>query len=396
MARKEDKCQIEVQGELTLERYASFQMLYYPLIKMDAAALYHTLVAIGTRSQKIKNHILIQSICGHSMDVIEKNRVLLEQYLLVKTFYNASTNTYVYQVYMPMEGSAFLRHEVFGRLYMKEMGKQVYEFNKLSFAHTHVDKSEYQDITMPFVNRLREDWKDTQEEQFKKLKPAVDQLQQNDIPLRFNFDRFLTGLSKTIFPLKARSEKNLRLIGELATIHGIKEIEMRKLVSQSIDLKKNDVNVELLKRKVRNAKSSYIEKENANPYDMPPIHFLQHKQRGIEVSKGDANLIEALIFDFKMKPEVVNVLIEYVLNVKQQQFPKAYVEKIASTWVRLDIDSCEKALAQIDKDTKTVYEKKPKKKNLPNWYIEPENVHVDIKGYDEEELLQDLKELRGE
>ena len=50
MNRKEDKCRIEVQGEMTAERYASFTMLYVPLIGSEAA-LYHTLVSIGTKSE---------------------------------------------------------------------------------------------------------------------------------------------------------------------------------------------------------------------------------------------------------------------------------------------------------------------------------------------------------
>lgn len=86
MNRKEDKCRIEVQGEMTAERYASFTMLYVPLIGSDAAALYHTLVSIGTRNQRIRNHILIQTISRLSMEAMEKSRHVLEQYLLVKTF----------------------------------------------------------------------------------------------------------------------------------------------------------------------------------------------------------------------------------------------------------------------------------------------------------------------
>lgn len=86
-----------------------------------------------------------------------------------------------------------------------------------------------------------------------------------------------------------------------------------------------------------------------------PIVFhrfaLQNLQHGVEVSRSDKYLIEALISDFKMKPEVVNVLIEYVLKMKNQQFPKAYVEKVASTWVRLEIDTSEKALAHIQRET---------------------------------------------
>ena len=144
MNRKEDKCRIEVQGEMTAERYASFTMLYVPLIGSDAAALYHTLVSIGTRNQKIRNHILIQTISRLNMEAMEKSRHVLEQYLLVKTFYDAAKNSYLYQVFMPKDGNEFLRHEVFGRLYLKEMGKDVYEFNKLSFAKPCEDKSAYQ------------------------------------------------------------------------------------------------------------------------------------------------------------------------------------------------------------------------------------------------------------
>ena len=397
MVRKEDKCKIEVHGEMTMERYASLQMLYFPLIGMDAATLYHTLVSVGSRNQKIKNHLLIHKISSLSMEVIEKSRHILEQYLLVKTFYDAAKNAYIYQVFMPKDGNEFLRHEVFGRLYMKQMGKQVYEFNKLSFAHNFEDKSTYQEITIPFENVLKEDWKDDQEEQFKKLKPQQDLLYQNDIPLSFNFDRFLTGLSQVIFPLKARSEKNLRMIGELATIHGIDEIEMRKMVSQSIDLKSNDLNVETLKRKVRNAKSKYQEKADTNPYLLPPVRFLQNRQRGIEVSRSDKYLIETLISDFKMKPEVVNVLIEYVLTMKNQQFPKSYVEKVASAWVRLNIDTYEKALEHIQSEAESRKSNTAgKKKELPDWFEHQEDVKVDVEDFDETELLEKMKKLRGE
>lgn len=397
MARKEDICKIEIQGEWTMERYASFQMLYVPLIGMDAAMLYHTLLSIASRQQKIKNHILIQKISGLSMEVMEKSRLVLEQYLLVKTFYDSARNAYLYQVFMPKEGNDFLRHEVFGRLYMKKMGKQVYEFNKLSFARTVEDKNKYQDITIPFVNILKGEWQDQQEEQFRILKPEQNNLHQNDIPLSFNYDRFLTGFSNTVFPAGARSEKNLRIIGELATIHGIDEMEMRRLVSKSMDIKNNELNVEMLKKKVRGAKTAYETKDEKNPYQVPPVRFLQSKQHGVEVSRADKYLIESLISDYHMKPEVVNVLIDYVLKTKNMQFPKAYVEKVASTWVRLEIDTCEKALKQIDEEhVAPVYARSVKQKELPKWYHDQSDVKTGVDSFDERELEQKLKKLRGE
>ncbi len=312
------------------------------------------------------------------MEAMEKSSgMMLEQLSVGENLFDAAkTKQLSVSGVHAGEGAAMnsCRHEVFGRLYLKEMGKDVYEFNKLSFAKPCEDKSAYQEITIPFVNILKEDWQDVQEEDFRKLKPQQDLLHHNDIPLSFNYDRFLTGLPQMVFPSSARNEKNLRIIGELATIHGIDEITMRKLVSQSMDLKTNTLNVEQLKKKVRSCKSEFHAEENKDPYRLPPVRFLQNLQHGVEVSRSDKYLIEALISDFKMKPEVVNVLIEYVLKMKNQQFPKAYVEKVASTWVRLEIDTSEKALAHIQSETeeKGSRRKPVQKKELPSWYGEVE------------------------
>lgn len=395
MLKKEDKCKIEICGEMSMDRLASFQVLYTPLIGTDAATLYHTMLGIGTRHAKIKNHLLITNISKLSMEVIEKSRRVLEQYLLVKTFYDAIHNAYIYQIFMPKDGNDFLRHEVFGRLYIKEMGKQVYEFNKLCFAHDIEEKKNYQEITIPFENVLKEDWQDEQEELFKKMKPKQDVLYQNDVPLSFNFDRFLSGYSTMVFPLAARTGENLHAIGELATIHGISEMDMRKLVSQCIDLKTSRLNIEALKKKARNAKPIYEEK-NSNPYGLPPVVFMQKKQGGVKVSSSDKYLIENLITEYKMKPEVVNVLIEYVLTTTNQRFTRSYVEKVAGVWIRLGIDTSEKALAQIESEKKGSKPKnKTESKELPAWFHDQDSVSTQSQ-VDDEKLKKMLEGLKGE
>lgn len=391
-----EKCKIEIIGEMTQERLASLSMLYYPLLGTEAFILYQTFLAIGTRNQKIRNHLLIEKISGLSKEMLIKSRNILEQYLLVKTFYNAIENSYIYQVYMPKLGSDFLRHEVFGRLYLKKMGKQVYEFTKLSFAHEIDSKENFQEITMPFENILKETWEDKEEERFQKLKPNEELISgSSEIPLSFNFDKFLTGYSLTLFPNSCRTQKNLQLIGELATIHGISESDMRKYVSQSMDLKDNTLNEERLKRKVRSAKRSIeVSMNKENPYGLPPVVFMKQKQHGVDVSKGDKYLIETLITDFKMKPEVVNVLIEYVLEKTNQKFTKSYVEKIASEWVRLRIDTSEKAMEHIKNEKPK--QNKIKKAELPEWFDHPESIEREDKMVDEKELEEMMKRLRGE
>ena len=97
-----------------------------------------------------------------------------------------------------------------------------------------------------------------------------------------------------------------------------------------------------------------------------------------------------------MKPEVVNVLIEYVLETTNQRFTRNYVEKVAGVWVRLGIDTKEKALAQIEEEKQ---KGKPKpnveKKQLPAWYHDQDSVQSNQQ-VDEEALEKMLKELEGE
>lgn len=398
MARKEDACKIELHAELTQESYSSLHLLYYPLIQDHAMQLYLTMISLASRSQTIKNHLLIAQITGQDMERIEKSRHILEQFLLMKTFYHAVHNAYIYKMFAPKNGQDFLRHEVFGRLYMKKMGEQAYAFMKLSFATQQSSQEGYQDISTPFINVLKDDWQDHEEAQFLELKPSAQGYLQNEIPLRFNFERFLHGFSKTLFPITQRNEKNLRAIAELATIHGIDEMTMRKLVSQSMNVKDNTLHLDRLKKKVRGVAGTWSAAvDEKNPYRVPPVRFLQMKQHGVPVSSADKHVIESLVHDFQLLPEVVNVLIEYVLDKTNQRFTKSYVQKVASVWVRLQIDSADKALTHIAEEQKT-YAKASNNtiKALPDWYYDQDVVAQDQTPVNEEALEEMMKQLRGE
>lgn len=392
----EDKLQIEVHGTMTASLSSAFHLLYEPLIGLESASLYQILIALHQTSAKIKNHHILKELTKLSMERLEKNRHILEKYLLLKTYYNPIKNAYIYEIFMPKHGSEFLRHEVFGRLYMKTFGKQVYEFQKINFADEVINKETYEEITLPFENVLKEDWEDMQENEFLQLRPKHMIQSENGITLHFNFDRFLSNLSPMILPNSERNENNLRIIAELATIHGIHEDDMKKVVAQSMDLKTNKLNLEKLKNKVRAMKTEFKESSDQQ-YAMPPIRFLQMKQHGIDVTMSDKRLIESLIYEYHMTPEVVNVLIEYVLNQTNQKLTKAYVEKIAGVWIRLAIDTYEKALSYIEEEQKPKQKslKASEQKELPAWYHEQEQTDTE-EDFDKVALMERMRKLRGE
>ena len=94
--------------------------------------------------------------------------------------------------------------------------------------------------------------------------------------------------------------------------------------------------------------------------------FLQNKQNGLPVTTVDAKLLDYLSLQLQMKHEVINVLIEYVLNINQNKLPRNYVEKIAGEWIRENIDTKEKALAKTE--SSKVFTKSFKSMPLPEYY----------------------------
>ena len=66
-----------------------------------------------------------------------------------------------------------------------------------------------------------------------------------------------------------------------------------------------------------------------------------------------------------MMPDgVVNVLVDYVLNISDGRLPKQLVEKIAGEWQRKEIDTTEKAIAQV-RATLKAKQKRELEKTMP-------------------------------
>ena len=390
MSGKEKRLKIECTITLSHAHFQSLRMLYAPLLGKEALSLYETLYSLAKQSQPIKNHLLICKLCGFSFDVLEEKRMILETHLLIKTYFDGARNLYLYELQYPKYGCDFLAHEVFGRLYMNKMGKQVYEFMKKSFAVQSEDKKAYKEISTHMSDLLR-NWDDEQEEQFLNEKPE---------PLKescfFRFERFLNDLSPMILPLSERTKENLDFIAEKAQIYGINEIDMRKLVGKSIDLKNNRLDRKKLINKMQKHKSTEIVKPPKDPYDTSSKQFLKQRQNNIELSKSDLNLINLLNDKYHMSSQVINVLLEYVMERNQQSLARNYVEKVAAAWVRLGIDTKDKALAYCQKESQqTNYASQPSKQ-LPKWFYEQDTNEpkAQEEAVSDDELMAQMQKLR--
>ena len=371
--------QIQVDNSYTTQSQASLCLLYYPLIGKDAYILYGILNSF--QNGQIDQEKLI-SLVHLNENQFDKARSVLEEFGLLKTYFNPNNRRWIYVLYAPLEPNEFLKHETFGRLFMNETGSLNYDFMTLHFSkETSVDDS-FMDISKPLdVNRLNR-WNNEKEKKYQQVKPEFVLAKE----YQFDFDTFFNGMDR-IFPTKYRTKENLSLIARLANVHGIEAKEMKKFVQRSTN-PKNGFDPDNLKRQVM-----YIHtdsKSYADPYSMPPIQFMASKQNGAPVSTIDQNIIQSLCMNYPFSNEVVNVLIEYCLAKTDNKFNKSYVEKVAASWARAGVDSKEKALEKVNPKKK----KATKNKELPDWY---ENTGQQEQDDDLlKKALEKQKQMKGE
>lgn len=392
---EESKLKLKLMKRLEHQDIQSLTLLYQPLIGKEASSLYFTLVELAQNKVAIRNHKLILKLQDMSIHRFIELREVLEQYLLVKSYHSIEQQDYIYEIYAPYEAMKFLSHPIFGRLYLKLLGEQVYDYMKMSLVEEPKKYQGYYDMSKPIRNVLKT-WNEEEEQDFHLLKPSHFGYEHLEAEINFDFAAFMDDISEFVLPTPFRTEKVLKEIGTLASLYGIPAEEMRKIVGKCTDFYKPSIDFEKMKNMVlQRFKELPIEKVD-NPYLLTPVKFLQLKQNNIPVSASDKRIIDTLLSKFKLRPDVVNVLIEYVLQETNQRFTKSYVEKIATTWVRLKVDSIERAKAVIA-DTKTMYQTSGGTKvqePLPAWYANEGT--QDEKEVDEDKLNEIMERvLRG-
>lgn len=318
---------------LSSEQRQSLNLLYGPLIGKNSICLYEFLGSIQN-SVELEDVYLLLNINASQFDIARNH---LEQYHLIETYVHEADMLIL--LYAPLLPDSFLCHETYSRLYLASVGAKCFDKVKAMLYKDKTVSSSYTKVESPLDVSILDAWNESKEIAYEKVKPTIKQ------KYDFDFATLFKGMDR-IFPVRLRTSENLDHIAEMAKIYGIDAKDMRKYVQRSTNPSTHVFDLEKLKDMVmRNRKVMEVSKD---PYKMSPVKFLQNKQNGIPVVKSDQALIERLCKEFQFPIEVVNTLIEYTLRQTNQQFSRNYVEKVAASWVRLGVDSRQKALEIIN------------------------------------------------
>lgn len=369
-------CQIQAFYSLSEEKRASLCLLYEPLAGREAICLYDVMYSLGRKHGEFSLEDL-QKIAHLSPTRFTYARKQLEQYDLIQTYREPLKNSWCFVMQLPKDPIDFLQHDVYSRLFLEKEGSAQLDRMKLFFSCTPLCSKTMVNISEPLDVSALENW--TQDKEKALEKTTVKTGYQSHYA--FDFNLLFKGMDRVI-PQRLRTRENLERIYDLARIFGVDERSMRRYLNLSIDAGKSSIDFEALRNKVLSAHELHTQTQD--PYTLAPVAYLQYRQNDMPVARADKILIEKLMVDYQLPSEVINVLIDYALKATNQKFSRSFVEKVASSWARLKIDTKEKAIEQ------TVSYKQNKVEDVPDWYADTKQRQPD------EQLKQEIAQIQEE
>lgn len=306
-------------------------LMYQPIVGASAISLYLTLLNATLNI----NYSTLAKHTNLNIDEIERALIMLERYRLIETYKHKVNNEFVHIIHQPLKANEFLSHYVYGLELKKAISSHQFNVLLVKFKESQIALESYTNITEKKVfnqNAFSE--------------ADLESLLENEagvisLDSQFNFDLFFENATELKFPSKLRNQSNLKLISELALFYGISESRMATLVYRSINYSEQILDVDALLGRVKRETVEVV--HNINKYDLPNIAFLKSLQNGAAVSAYNKGLLEKLFFEMKLSKQVVNRLIEYVMESKNNQLIHNFVLQIATTWKAYDVKTVEEA-----------------------------------------------------
>jgi len=317
--------------------------------------------------------------------------------------------------YSPLSPNDFFNHPILNVVLYNNIGEKEYNHLKEYYKKINIDTKDYKDITESLKTTYRSVNNYTSSDNI------VDkEILGTNVGECIDFDMILSSIPNNIISEKAFNKKTRELINNLSFVYDIDNIRMIDLIRMSIDdngminKEKLSLNVrkyydfnnngnlptliyrtqpEYLKQKYNDTsnrgKMLYVF-DNTTPYD-----FLMGKYKGVKPTSRDLKLLEYLAVELKMKPAVINVLIDYVLRINDNKLNRNYVEAIAGQWIRSNITTASSAMERAEKEHKKNKNKvfNKKEETVPVWF-NTKNESEDITDKEKEELENLLKDFR--
>ncbi|MBS4208801.1 replication initiation and membrane attachment family protein [Bacillus sp. FJAT-50079] len=430
-----DSFSVTMKGMLHNDDKKVITFLYQPLIGPICTSMYSTLwhaVEENRLWSEQWNHYHLMNLLGLNLQEIYQARLKLEGIGLLKTYIKnePDARSFVYELHPPLSPEQFFTDGMLNIYLYQKLGQSQFLKLKRFFSDKSIDTKQFHDITRSFQDVFTSygtamlhqtdgheaSEPDEGQQFFKKERTTPIRIDETD----FDFDLLFAGLTEMMVPRKLFTKEVKEAIAKLSFLYGVNAIDMKNIVLSSLNA--NDT-IDL--EELRKAARDWYQMENADQlpelvdHHQPAlhresvtqgetmesklIHYLETvspRQLLIDLSDGaapakaDLQAVEDILFQQKLLPGVVNVLIHYVALKTDMKLTKNYLEKIASHWSRKKIKTVSAAMELAKNEHRQYQEwasgnKEPKQRKnkpirtekLPDWFTsqnqtnqsEPEN-----------------------
>ncbi len=398
--------------------------LYLPIIGTDAVMLYFTLWADLDNSEILSSEFSHQKLVSSlriTINELQTSFDKLEAIGLIKAFIKeGNVNNYIYEIFSPVSASEFLSHPILNIVLYSNVGKREYDNLVKAFKVPRLNTSNYKDITKSFNDVFESTSMTSYDLSLEDIR-KYNKLKLN-INSNFDFNFLISSMPKNLDTSKMFSKDIKELIINLSFIYDIDAIKMANIVKVSLNdngtinresLRKNSRNFYqfnnggLLPTIIDNNQPEYLRKPIGDTSrrakmiytfeTISPRELLINKNNGNEPTRRDLKLIEDLLVDYKLKPGVVNVLLDYAINVNNKKLTRGFVETIAGEWQRKGIETVEDAMNNCEKVHKKSSKRNYKEDNVnmktPDWFDKEIN-KSNVSDGEENQLEELLKEYK--
>lgn len=397
--------------------------LYLPVIGMEAVMLYFSLWADLDSAEIVSKDFSHQKLISSlrlTIDELENSRHKLEAIGLIKVLVKTGNiNNYIYELYSPVSALEFLSHPILNIVLYSNVGKKEYDNVVKTYKLPRFNTSNYKDITKNFsdvfepVSLTSYDLSLEDIRKYNKLKLNINS--------NFDFNFLISSMPKNIDTARVFTKEIKELIIDLSFIYDIDAVKMANIVKGCFN-ERGTINKDLLRKSARNfyqfdnsgmlptlidnSQPEYLRKPIGDTSKrakmiytfetISPRDLLISKNNGNEPTRRDLRLVEDLLIEYKLKPGVVNVLIDYVLNVNEKKLTRGLVETLAGEWQRLGIETVEEAMKTAEKEHKKRGKKvatEIKNVKIPDWF-DKDITKKRIEENEENQLEELLKEYK--
>ena len=377
-------------------------MLYQPIVGSVSINLYFSLWAsldqIEVLSSVMTHHHLLTSM-GVGLSELVEAREKLEAIGLLRTYIKKdSVNNYVYELYSPICANDFLNNPLLSTVLYSTVGGTEFDRIVEYFKVMNFPLSDYENITCSF-NEVFESSNLTTKE-FGCIQKT--NRQKIKVISKVDIDNVISSIAEELLNFRSITKDIRELITNLSFVYDLNDDDLSEIIRNSIN-EKRTIDKEKLMTNCRN----YYELEHSgklpnliyrnqpeylrNPVGdtssrgkiiyqfetTSPHDYLAMKNGGTRLNKNELSTLEYLSLDMKLKPGVINVLIDYVLKINENKLIRPFIEVIASQWKRSKIETVEGAMKIAEEEYKN-RKQKTKKTSSKNILDKPDWLDKDI------------------